>query len=736
MPETIKNKITAGLNESQIRAVTFGDGPLLVVAGAGSGKTRVITHRVAYMVQRGVPPGRILGITFTNKAASEMARRVDEMVGAGVTIKTFHAFCAMLLRRRIHHLGYDPSFTIYDRSDSLRVVRRLCKALNLDPQYYKPGDLLDTISSYKDRLESPQEAAGKAASDWDEQAARIYAAYEEKLAENNALDFDDLLLKTVQLFREYPDVLARSQDYCRHLMVDEYQDTNLAQHVIARALQGKHRNITAVGDPDQMIYTWRGARMANIMEFEKEFPGASVISLERNYRSTANILRAASHAIKFNELRYEKNLYTKAGEGRPVVVAGHYGAPEEASWVAEKIRELTDKNGAGPSVGVLYRTKYQSGEFERVFAKEDIPYQVVDTTGFFDRKAIKDIAAYLHLIVNPRDEIALRRIINVPTRGIGAVTLDRIGHAANQADIPLLDAVMDTKITGKLSSRAAGALAGFAALYSELSEYSRNAENVRDVVEAVIERTGYLASISGDEKEETEELLAYFKGFAEQHQNQNPDAGLTGFMEQSVLASDVDGWRPDTDSVSLLTLHSAKGLEFDVVFLTGVENYILPHLRAVEERDPGGDGGEGLEEERRLFHVGMTRARKLLFLTYASERMIKGRFEPTGPSRFLTELPHEGVFWEGLVDSGSRRFGGRVKKRKMRPDSGKTGGKRARVKKTPKSSHIAPGDIEPGGKIEHPQYGEGTVISVNNIGKKKQVKVDFDSYEEPLTILQ
>ncbi len=741
MSVSLEKKLLTGLNKTQKQAVTFGDGPLLVVAGAGSGKTRVITHRIAYMVAAGVSPEKILGITFTNKAAAEMERRVSEMAGAGVTIKTFHAFCAMLLRRSVHHLGYDRSFTIYDRSDSLRVVRRRCKTFDLDPSEYKPGDILNGISAHKDRLESPREAAEKAEGEWDRQLVRVYDKYEEELAENNALDFDDLLFKTVQLFREHPEVLKYFQEKYEYIMVDEYQDTNLAQHVIAKALQGRHRNITAVGDPDQTIYTWRGARMENVMDFEKEFPGGTIIRLERNYRSTANILRAASHAVSHNVNRYEKRLFTDEKCGPPVVVGGHPGAPEEATWVSKKIRALSDGGRSMPTIGVLYRTKHQSGEFEKVFAQDGISYQLVDTIGFFERKAVKDIAAYLHVIVNPKDQIALRRIINVPSRGIGARTLQRIEKIAASAGKQVLEAILDSECRNALPPRAARAVGGFAEMFGELQNACRNAQSIRDAVEKVIVKTKYMSSVKKEDREETEELLDYFLGFAEQYQLQNPDADLQGFMEQSVLASDVDGWSPETGTVSMMTLHAAKGLEFDVVFLAGVENSILPHSRALEDRTSM-DGDEAMEEERRLFHVGMTRARKQLFLSYASERMIRGKFENTGESSFLMELPNEGVSWE-RVASKTRRWGNSYRYSRANSRKGNVGGrkKKAAVKRPPKKN--APSDtarkldgVAPGKEISHNIYGEGTVISVTNMGKKKLMKVDFARYEEPLTILE
>ncbi len=750
MAEKKNNSITSGLNESQIRAVTFGDGPLLVVAGAGSGKTRVITHRMAYLISKGVEPGRILGITFTNKAAAEMARRVDALAGAGVVVKTFHAFCAMLLRRRIQHLDRDNSFSIYDRRDSLRVVKRVCESLKLDPQYYRPVDMLDRISAHKDRLELPDEAAREAVGDWDQQAAHVYERYESELAQNNALDFDDLLLKTVQLFNTSPDVLASCQRWYRHLLVDEYQDTNQAQHVIARALQGGSRNITAVGDPDQMIYTWRGARIENILQFEKEFPGAAVIMLERNYRSTANILRAASHAIAFNKLRHEKRLYTEAVGGNPVRIAGHPDAEAEARWVAETIRDILDAGEPKPEIGVLYRTKTQSRDFEMEFSRRGIPCQVVDATSFFERKAVKDIAAYLHLVVNPRDMIALRRVINVPARGIGARTLAAIESASKQAGKPMLAAILDGKSLQGLPTRARKAVDSFAALIRRINEICSSSADIRDAVDSVIDATDYLSAYQGEERAETKELLDSLLSFADQYERENPDSDLAGFMEQSVLASDVDGWRPEPGAVALLTLHSAKGLEFDVVFLAGVENGILPHPRALEERTDMNEE-EAMEEERRLFHVGMTRAREKLFISYALERRVWGRMEVTGESPFLMELPNEGVAWDkGLSSAALRPSASGIWRRKERPaerrnrnHNERENGRGVRIKTkgagtgrpAGKKSAPAGGDRQPGMKIKHSKYGEGVIVGVTDAADRKLLRIEFPEYGV-LTIIE
>ena len=605
MPNRRSDPILNDLTEPQRQAVTFGEGPLLVVAGAGSGKTRVITRRIAHLVREGTPPERIVGITFTNKAADEMRMRVQSMVGEAVTVRTFHSLCARILRNHAPHLGLDPGFSIYDRTDSRRVVRQIRNDLNLDPETYRPSDLLDHISAWKDDVINPSRAKLEAVGNDEEQAAEVYSIYEQRLAGNNALDFDDLLVKTVELFSEAPQVLQSYQKRYLHVLVDEYQDTNLPQHLIAKGLQGHHRNITAVGDPDQMIYTWRGARMENIMEFADDFPGAEVIKLEQNYRSTANILRAASTCIRHNQLRHDKALWTDRDGGEPVHVRGFQDDRSEARWIAGKMAEMVDEGFKPGEIAVLYRTKYQAFQMEKELVNGPVPYQVVDTVGFFDRKEIKDLRAYLRLVINPQDDEAFRRVANVPSRGIGKKTMERLQDIATAAGKSMCRAACNEACRQDLPTRARKAVAGFGQVYERLLDIEQ--DSIYTFLKDLISEIDYLDSVDEDDRADTQEVLNHFLGFARQYDKSNPDGALLDFMEETALVSDVDGWDAGADAASLMTLHSAKGLEFDVVFISGLEKDILPHQRALED-NPHGDEDYAAEEERRLFHVGMTRA--------------------------------------------------------------------------------------------------------------------------------
>ncbi|MEF8787696.1 MAG: UvrD-helicase domain-containing protein, partial [Planctomycetota bacterium] len=481
--------ILEGLTEPQRRAARHPGGPLLVLAGAGSGKTRVITHRVAYLASAGVDSDRIMAITFTNKAADEMRRRVEAMAGERVFVSTFHSFCAQLLRREIDEMGRESTFSIYDRSDSQSAVRRVIKDLDLEPKVYSPSDMLSRISRLKNDLVDPDEWREEAVGIKDRKLADIYEGYQEVLRENNALDFDDLLVEAVRLFREHPEVLRRYQERCEHLLVDEYQDTNLPQHLIARALQGKHKNITAVGDPDQMIYSWRGARLENILEFENDFPDSTIIKLERNYRSTSNILKAASVCIRNNLRRQDKTLWTDREDGEPVQLRELENSYREGDFVAGKVKEFIDAGVDPGEIAVFYRTKHQSLPLEHGFSSLAIPHQVVDSVGFFDRKAVKDIRAYLQLLLNPDDDEACRRIINTPSRGIGDKTLERLSNAAARRDLSLARAACRVHELD-LPTRATKAVAGFAELYKELN--STEYDSVTALIEDIMNKTEYV----------------------------------------------------------------------------------------------------------------------------------------------------------------------------------------------------------------------------------------------------
>jgi len=713
-PGISEQDVLAGLTDPQREAVTYGKGPLLIVAGAGSGKTRVITCRIAWLVSQGVPPGRILAITFTNKAADEMRRRVAALVGSSVYVSTFHSFCARLLRRHISRIGLESSFTIYDRADSLRMVRRIVNDLDLDDTSLRPADLLGYIGSRKDRVMGPEECRKKALGFEGERMARVYAVYQERLTASNALDFGDLLLKTVELFNAAPDVLSSYQDEYLYVLVDEYQDTNLPQHLIARALQGKHRNITAVGDPDQTIYTWRGARLENLMEFEEDFPGAHLVMLERNYRSSGNILRASNGVIRHNYYRRDKRLWTDDPSGPPVAVRHFPDSYAEARWVAGEVRELLGEGIDPTEIAVFYRTKQQAAPLEISFSELTLPCQVVDSVGFFDRRAVKDQRAYLQLLVNPRDDVACQRVINSPSRGIGRRTVERLRAAAATKRCSLMAAIADVENVAGLSARAKAAVGRFRQLLTELRE--PDGGSVEQFVRRLADRTDYVSRQRPDERQEVADVLDLFFAYARDYDQRHPGGNVIDFLEQTALVSDVDGWKADSAAVPLMTLHSAKGLEFDAVFLIGVEEDILPHRRALEEHTHGTDT-EALEEERRLFYVGMTRARKRLFITCADRHSVQGRELPALPSRFLDELPAEGVD-RGRVE----RPGAPAAVEDAAEDLAYVL-KRKRI-----TLEILDGDgdrLAPGVRVSHRMYGEGEIETVEMLSSRLMLKVDF-----------
>jgi len=713
--------ILADLTEPQREAVCHGDGPLLVVAGAGSGKTRVITRRIAHLLSQGVKPERIIAVTFTNKAAGEMQRRVEAMTGRAVLISTFHSFCSRLLRREIRQIGGDPSFSIYDRTDSLSLVRKAIKDGMLDSSVYAPRKMLGRISSLKADAIWPEEWRKMALGIEDRALAEVYAAYQQRLEANNALDFDDLLLKTILLFQRCPHVLQEYQDRFQHVLIDEYQDTNLPQHLIARALQGKHRNIVAVGDPDQMIYSWRGARLNNILEFEHDFPGCRVIMLERNYRSTANILHAASVCIGHNELRHEKVLWTDSAPGEPVRVLEFEDSYEEAEFVADKTVELTARGTAPGQIAVFYRTRHQSLPLEHAFSTRALPHQVVDSVGFFDRKEVKDLRAYMQILVNPDDDEACLRIINVPHRGIGQKTQQKLLLEASARKLSVLRMAHAAAGLDSLGKAAQKAVAQFCKLYDEIT--SLDCDRVTTFIEELVERTEYLDKLGPEEKEDASEVINHFLGYADQYDKGSPGGDLRGFLEQAALVSDVDGWNSSAPAVPFMTLHSAKGLEFDVVFITGLEDELLPHRRSTEEHGSRSQQA-AIEEERRLLHVGMTRARKELYLTCCRSRFWQGREQAVLPSRFLEELPSDGV----------ERHVGRFAKPLERAASDFAEDMRLVLRAKRAVAASGAGPLAPGQRVSHAMFGEGEVMEVTPSGKFQKLKVKFDTRGE-MTLL-
>ena len=631
------------LNDKQKEAVFHTEGPLLVLAGAGSGKTRVLTHRIAYLMEeKKVKPWNILAITFTNKAAGEMRERVDKLVGdaAGkVWVSTFHSACVRILRRDIGWIGFDTNFAIYDTEDQKSLMKSVCKQLQVDTKLYKERALMSAISAAKDELVSPQEFALRAQGNFrQETVARVYAEYQRQLKSSNALDFDDLIMKTVELFQANSDILNEYQERFRYIMVDEYQDTNTAQFKLVSLLAAKYRNLCVVGDDDQSIYKFRGANIQNILGFEKTFPDATVIKLEQNYRSTQNILNAANTVIAHNKGRKEKKLWTANGEGDKVRVRSFMSAYDEAEIIVGEIAaKVRNQDAQYGDFAVLYRTNAQSRIFEEKFLMANIPYKIIGGVNFYARKEIKDLLAYLKTIDNARDDIAVRRILNVPKRGIGATTINRVQEYATEQNVSFYEALSEiSKIPG--GGRAAAKIESFVTLIRTLRT-QEDYFSVQELLQEVIDRTGYVKEL---EAEGTEEARARIENIDElinkaaSYEEDAQEPSLEGFLSEVALVADIDSMDDDAGRVILMTLHSAKGLEFPQVYLTGMEDGLFPSYMSVDSEDP-----DALEEERRLCYVGITRAMQDLTLTHAKKRMTHGETHYNRPSRFLNELPEE-----------------------------------------------------------------------------------------------
>lgn len=710
-----------GLNKEQALAVQTTDGPMLILAGAGSGKTKVLTCRIAHLLQQGVAPYRILAITFTNKAAAEMRERVDRMAGEAakdVWLFTFHAFCARLLRRDIDKLeGYGNNFAIYDTSDAQNVVKQVLKEMNLDEKRFQPAGLCARISSAKNQLLSPVDYA-KAANDfYEEKAAQIYASYQEKLRQNNALDFDDLLLLTVQLLQENAEVREKYQDKFQYIMVDEYQDTNHVQYLLTKLLAGKHRNICVVGDADQSIYGWRGADIQNILDFEKDYPDAKLIKLEQNYRSTQVILDVANAVIENNTGRKPKNLWTDNGTGREITYFQAMDERDEARFVIEQLQRLQqEENMRLGDMAVLYRTNTQSRVFEEMLIKSGISYNMVGGTKFYERKEIKDILAYLRVIFNPNDSLSLLRIINVPRRGIGDATLGRLQAYAAENGLHLFEVLSNAAAVPGLNSRFVGKLDELSGIIFELMSEAEEVP-VKQLIEDVMQKTGYLEDLQLSKNVQDQsrvdnlmELLSVAEDFAKGGEENT----LENFLANVALVSDIDDAELGEDAVTLMTLHSAKGLEFPVVFLAGMEEGIFPHARTLMDE-------EEIEEERRLCYVGITRAEKYLFMSNARIRTIHGYTKPSLPSRFLQEVPR------GLLHIYKRPVVQRQAPREERRSDNRS---TANWFLQPKSSFIpqensSGSSFTAGDKVSHSKWGTGTVVSVKNTEDGQEVKVAF-----------
>ncbi|CAM5650817.1 DNA helicase PcrA [Streptomyces fumanus] len=739
-----------GLNDNQRAAVVHAGSPLLIVAGAGSGKTRVLTHRIAYLLaERGVHPGQILAITFTNKAAGEMKERVEQLVGPranAMWVMTFHSACVRILRRESKRLGFTSSFSIYDAADSKRLMALVCRDLDLDPKRFPPKSFSAKISNLKNELIDEEDFAAQAADGFEKTLAQAYAMYQARLREANALDFDDLIMTTVNLLRAFPDVAEHYRRRFRHVLVDEYQDTNHAQYALVRELVGglaEHpadvppeaevppAELCVVGDADQSIYAFRGATIRNILQFEEDYPDATTILLEQNYRSTQTILSAANAVIERNESRRPKNLWTNAGAGSQITGYVADTEHDEAQFVADEIDRLTDAGEAkAGDVAVFYRTNAQSRVFEEVFIRTGLPYKVVGGVRFYERKEVRDVLAYLRVLANPEDSVPLRRILNVPKRGIGDRAEAMIDALAQREKISFPQALRRVDEAYGMAARSTNAVKRFNTLMEDLRTVVESGAGPATVLEAVLERTGYLAELqaSTDPQDETrienlQELAAVALEF-EQERGEGEEAGtLADFLERVALVADSDQIPDEEDGdgvVTLMTLHTAKGLEFPVVFLTGMEDGVFPHLRALGQT-------KELEEERRLAYVGITRARERLYLTRSTMRSAWGQPSYNPPSRFLEEIPAAHVTWKRTGSSASAPSAGAVSgvaaslssSRSRSSASGGSGFATSRAGEKPTVS-LAVGD-----RVTHDQFGLGTVVAVKGTGANAEATIDF-----------
>jgi len=739
--------LLSSLNDEQQAAVRHIEGPLLILAGAGSGKTRVIAHRIAYLISEGhARPDELLAVTFTNKAAGEMRERVEALLDTdcrAMWIATFHAMCARLLRREATHIGLSRDFTIYDSADQQAVIKQLVKELGLDDNVFQPRMVLGRISQAKNRMEGP-ETFDTTWNPRDREIGKLYAGYQKSLREAAAVDFDDLLLKTVELFEKVPDVRLRYAHRFRFVMVDEYQDTNRPQYMLVRQLASAHRNLCVVGDPDQSIYKWRGADIANIMDFESDFPETTVVRLERNYRSTQVILDAASAVIANNRNRREKILWTDRKGGTKITFFRAADELEESEFIVRVARQAM-QDDVDATMAVLYRTNSQSRAVEDAMRAANIPYLIVGGVGFYERKEIKDALGYLKLLLNPHDDVALRRVINTPPRGIGKGVMDALDQVdATQAasDLPPLFAglqpvVVSNSLWSKLlvavdqrllTSRQVASLAAFRDLIVALAGAARQ-ESVATTLGKILDQSGYLRDLREERSEEAETRIANLMELvsaAREYEARDAEPSLGGFVDRLALLSDVDKEQGGRDArVLMMTLHSAKGLEFPVVVMAGMEDGLFPHSRS---RD---DEAE-LEEERRLCYVGITRARRRLVLTSAARRRVFGEYQSTEPSRFIDEIPSELI--EQELSSGS--FGGQMRTgrsagweyrvnpyaRPPQREASQSGGGSGPFKYEDEDQSTG---LRPGMRVKHAQFGAGTVISVEDLGDDHKVVVRF-----------
>ncbi|MFJ7754200.1 DNA helicase PcrA [Peribacillus muralis] len=728
----LAEKLLTGLNEQQQKAVKSTDGPLLIMAGAGSGKTRVLTHRIAYlMVEKEIAPWNILAITFTNKAAREMKERIRAILGGAsedIWISTFHSMCVRILRRDIDRIGFNRNFSILDTTDQQSVIKQIMKERNMDTKKYDYRAILGSISSAKNELVGPEEYMKTASDFFTKITADVYTEYQKRLRKNSALDFDDLIMMTIQLFQLVPEVLEYYQRKFQYIHVDEYQDTNRAQYMLVKLMASRFRNLCVVGDSDQSIYRWRGADIANILSFEKDYPNANMIFLEQNYRSTKKILEAANKVIDNNQNRKPKNLWTENADGNKLFYYRADNEQGEAQFVAGKINELVqDGSRKYSDIAILYRTNAQSRVMEEVLLKSNINYAIVGGTKFYDRKEIKDLLAYLRLIANPDDDISLRRVINVPKRGIGATSMDKVADYANQYDVSIYKALESVEMVG-ISGKATKAAREFHTLitnYTNQQEYL----SVTELVEEVIKKTGYREMLQAEKTiesqsrlENIDEFLSVTKAF----ESNSDDKSLVGFLTDLALVADIDQLDENseeaTNTVTLMTLHSAKGLEYPVVFLLGLEEGVFPHSRSLMDE-------EEMEEERRLAYVGITRAENELFISNAQMRTLYGRTSMNPVSRFIGEIPAE--LLEDLKPKPVPRA------RQTPFSSARTGTpSAASTRKTPSFGRAVSAPSATGGeeigwavgdRASHKKWGVGTVVSVKGEGEGKELDIAFPS---------
>ncbi len=736
-----QDQILKNLNAPQFEAVNTLAGPLLILAGAGSGKTRVLTYRVANLILQGeATPGQILAVTFTNKAAREMGSRIEKLLyEAGVPIheemwiSTFHSFCARFLREEIHHLGYQPFFVIYDDSDQLSLLKRICEDMNLNDKVFVPKAIRHSIGQAKMLALTPDRVAQSAFFRMDETTLEIYRVYEDEMKRSNAVDFDDLLLKTHEILQKFPDVLEAYQDKFHYVLVDEYQDTNHIQYLIVKALAQKHRNICVVGDEDQSIYSWRGADIRNILDFEKDFPETKVVKLEENYRSTKNIVEAASHVIAKNSQRKDKVLFTQNASGSKITVQAENNEYDEARFVARKIRDFAlSRRYELNDIAVFYRTNAQSRVLEEQLRSESLAYRVIGTVKFYERKEIKDVICYMRLLLNPSDDVAFFRIVNTPARGIGKTTLEEIQKYANENKKSAYESALEVATKRLVHSGACNKLQNFhhviEKLRAELPKLTPSEIYLR-----ILDETQYAMKLKEENTPEAQARIENLEEFQNailqfEHEREEQEATLAAFLEEMALVSDADRDNPEQDAVTLMTLHLSKGLEYKNVFIVGMEEGLFPSGKSLDESE-----ADRLEEERRLCYVGMTRARENLFLSYARTRRIYGQEEARPHSRFLGEIPEEYVAANSSLKKPAflQRFA----------DKFASGGFAQAASRAPKWLQDEPesqtfsdesfedlssnGDFKRGQRVRHPIFGVGSVFQVEGSGDQTKVSVLF-----------